>query len=102
MSYTNATITKKANVYFDGQVTSRAVVTAEGENITLGIMLPGSYNFNTGAAEIMEMVQGSCNVRLSGSDAWHSYHAGESFNVPANSSFDIEVTELMDYICHFE
>jgi hypothetical protein len=102
MSYKNATITKKANVYFDGQVTSRSIVTIEGEKKTLGIMMPGSYSFNTGVAEIMEMIQGSCNVRLAGIDDWHSYHAGDSFNVPANSSFDIEVVELMDYVCHFE
>ena len=102
MSYENAKITKKANVYFDGQVTSRSIVTDGGENKTLGIMMPGSYNFNTGAPEIMEMLQGSCNVRLAGSDEWSTYSAGESFNVPGNSNFDIEVTELMDYICHFE
>ncbi len=102
MSYENAAITKKANIYYDGQVTSRSVTTAEGEKITLGIMLPGSYNFGTGAPELMEVTQGSCRVKLAGSDEWNSYGAGESFNVPGNSNFDIEVVEVMDYICHFE
>jgi len=101
MSYKNAQISKKANVYHDGKVTSRSIVTAEGESKTLGIMLPGSYNFGTGAPEVMEITAGACRVRLQGSDEWQSYAAGESFNVPGDSRFDIEVTELLDYVCHF-
>ncbi len=102
MSFKNAEIKKKANVYDGGKVTSRSVATADGKTLTLGIMLPGTYNFNTGAAEIMELQGGICRVRLKGESDWQDYSAGESFNVPGNSSFDIEVTELLDYICHFE
>ena len=102
MSFKNAEIKKKANVYDGGKVTSRSVTTADGKTLTLGIMLPGSYHFNTGAAEIMELLGGACRVRLAGESDWQGYAEGESFNVPANSSFDIEVTELLDYICHFE
>jgi len=102
MSFKNAEIKKKANVYDGGKVTSRSITTAEGESKTLGIMLLGTYNFNTGAAEIMELLGGACRVRLAGESHWKEYAEGESFNVPANSSFDIEVTELLDYICHFE
>lgn len=101
MSFKNAEIIKQANVYHQGKVTSRSIVTAQGEKKTLGVMLPGSYNFNTGAAEIMELLQGRCRVKLSGQSAWQDYRGGERFEVPANSSFDIEVTELVDYICHF-
>ena len=39
--FNNATITRKANFYFDGQVTSRTVTLANGERVTLGIMMPG-------------------------------------------------------------
>ncbi len=101
MSFRNAEIRKKANVYFDGRVTSRAITTAEGESKTLGLMLPGTYTFSTGAPEVMEMTQGACRVKLDGEQEWKSYRAGESFEVPGNSRFDIEVTELMDYVCHF-
>ena len=102
MNFNNAEISKKANVYHDGRVSSRSIVTAEGESKTLGVMLPGSYVFNTAAAEIMELIQGHCRVWLAGDEPWHEYRAGQSFAVPANSSFDIEVLELLDYICHFE
>jgi purine/pyrimidine-nucleoside phosphorylase len=101
MSFKNAEIKKKANIYDGGKVTSRSIVTADGEK-TLGIMMPGTYHFNTAAAEIMELLGGQCRVRLAGESHWQDYATGESFNVPANSSFDIEVTELLDYICHFE
>ena len=48
--FTNVAVIKKANVYFDGKVTSRTVVFADGSKKTLGIMLPGEYTFNTDAA----------------------------------------------------
>ena len=101
MSYKNVEVRKKANVYHDGKVTSRTVITAEGEMKTLGVMLPGMYRFSTEAAEIMELTQGKCRVKLAGEDHWTEYGAGERFNVPANSHFEIEVVELLDYICHF-
>ncbi|MDQ7003889.1 MAG: pyrimidine/purine nucleoside phosphorylase [Ghiorsea sp.] len=102
MTYPNATITKKANVYYDGDVISRTVTTESGESKTLGFMQKGTYNFKTSAAEIMEVLHGECRVRLEGSEDWHIYNAGESFDVPANSFFDIEVADMLDYICHFK
>ena len=101
MEYKQSTIKHKANVYFDGKVTSRTVITPEGEMKTLGIMLPGSYRFSTQAPEIMQLTQGHCRVKLADDQQWKDYQAGESFNVPGNSHFEIEVEDLLDYICHF-
>ena len=101
MSFQNAEIKKKANVYFDGRVTSRSIVTAGGETKSLGVMLPGTYTFNTGAPEIMELTEGACRVKLSGHSEWTDYAAGQSFEVPGNSSFEIEVLAVLDYVCHF-
>ncbi len=101
MEYANATIKHKANVYHDGKVTSRSVITAEGEMKSLGVMLPGTYRFSTEAPEVMEITQGRCRVKLAGDQEWVEYGAGERFEVPANSHFEIEVDELLDYICHF-
>ncbi len=65
-------------------------------------MLPGSYNFGTEAAEIMDVTVGSCKVKLDGSEEWVTYAEGQSFKVPANSRFDIEVAQpYLDYICHY-
>ena len=102
MSFKNAEIKKKANIYDGGKVTSRTITTVEGERKTLGIMQPGLYHFTTDAPEIMELLGGSCRVLLEGASEWQNFKRGESFHVAGSSSFDIEVTELLDYICHFE
>lgn len=101
MSYKNVEIRKKANVYHDGKVTSRTIITDSGEMKSLGVMLPGLYRFSTEAPEIMELTQGKCRVKLAGEDHWTDYAGGENFKVPGNSHFEIEVADLLDYICHF-
>ena len=99
--FTNVAVIKEANVYFDGKVTSRTVKFPDGSHKTLGIMLPGDYSFNTGVAEIMEVLAGSMDIKLAGSDQWNTYAAGSSFRVPANSKFDLQVTEVSDYCCSY-
>ncbi|ENO89597.1 pyrimidine/purine nucleoside phosphorylase [Thauera linaloolentis] len=95
-------VTTKANVYFDGKCVSHGIQFADGTKKSVGVILPASLTFNTGAPEIMEGVAGRCRVRLNGAEEWKTYAAGESFDVPGNSSFDIEVTgEPYHYICHF-
>ena len=49
----------------------------------------------------MEINGGQCRIRLAGNNDWQSYGAGKEFHVPANSSFEIETSELLDYVCHF-
>jgi purine/pyrimidine-nucleoside phosphorylase len=97
----NASITTKANVYFDGKCVSHSFTNAEGVKKSVGVVLPSTLTFGTGAAEIMECVAGACEYKLKGSDEWLTSSAGEKFSVPANSSFDIKVTESYHYICHF-
>lgn len=100
--YKNATIVQKANIYFDGKVTSRTVYTADGERVTLGIMLPGEYSFGTGAAETMDILAGEMDILLPGESEWQKITAGQTFKVPANSKFDLKVLSVADYICHYD
>ena len=95
-------VTTQANVYFDGKCVSHGFTTADGVKKSVGVVLPSTLTFNTGAAEIMECVAGSCEYKLAGTDAWMTSHAGDKFDVPADSRFDIRVTEPYHYICHFE
>jgi len=99
--YNGVTVTTQANVYFDGKCVSHSITLADGTKKSVGVVLPATLTFNTGAPEIMECVAGSCEYKLKGSDAWIKSGAGEKFNVPGNSSFDIRVTEPYHYICHF-
>ena len=99
--FAGVTITKKANIYFDGNVTSRAVTFADGSVKTLGIMLPGEYEFGTDKAEIMEIMAGELTVQLPGSDEWVAVKGGESFDVPGSSKFRLKITAVTDYCCSY-
>ncbi len=91
-----------ANVYFDGKVVSHTIVFADGSKKTLGLIFPGSFSFNTGVAERMEITAGSCTVRLKGESAFKTFAAGTYFDVPANSSFEIAVESgVAQYVCSF-
>jgi len=100
--YDNVSVVKKANVYFDGKCVSHTVVLADCTKKTVGVILPSSLTFNTGAPEIMEGVGGACRVKLKGESEWKNYAEGQSFNVPGNSSFEIACDEPYHYVCHFE
>jgi len=99
--FDNVSVVKKANVYFDGKCVSHTVQLADGTRKTVGVILSASLTFNTGAPEIMEGVGGSCRVRLKGESEWKNYGAGQSFEVPGNSSFEIACDEPYHYVCHF-
>ena len=99
--FKNVTVVKAANVYFDGKVTSRTVLFPDGSKKTLGILLPGDYEFGTEDKEIMEILAGELDVLLPGTDAWKRIIGGESFEVPARSRFGLKVKSLTDYCCSY-
>jgi uncharacterized protein YaiE (UPF0345 family) len=99
--FENVSVVKKANIYFDGKVTSRTIVFADGSKKTLGIMLPGEYEFGTGAAELMEILGGELEVQLPQEQGWKEIVGGQSFNVPANSRFQLKIKTITDYCCSF-
>ncbi len=99
--FRGVTVVKKANVYFDGNVTSRTVLFADGSKKTLGVMLPGQYEFNTGDKELMEIISGELEVLTKGGTDWKTVKGGESFEVPANSKFGLKVRKVTDYCCSF-
>lgn len=99
--FDNVSVVKAANVYFDGKCVSHTVILADGTKKTVGVILRSSLTFNTGAPEVMEGVGGSCRVKLKGESEWKTYAAGESFDVPGNSSFEIACDEPYHYVCHF-
>ncbi|WP_378954593.1 pyrimidine/purine nucleoside phosphorylase [Pelosinus sp. sgz500959] len=60
------------------------------------------YDFGTDAAEVMEILAGEMEVLLPGQTEWQTYSAGDSFNVPANSRFKLQVKAVADYCCSYE
>ncbi len=101
--FDNVSIINKANIYFDGKVISHTIVFADGSRKTLGLIYPGSYVFNTGAAERMEIIAGTCAAKIAGQTDWTTYTAGTFFQVPGQSSFEIAIDEdITEYICSYE
>lgn len=99
--FANVTAVAKANVYFDGKVISHTIFLPSGERKTLGIFMPGKYDFGTGDAEIMELTDGVANVILPGGGELKTFRAGETFNVPANSKFHLRCAEIVQYVCSY-
>ena len=99
--FNNVTVIKKANVYFEGNVSSRTVNFSDGTTKTLGFMLPGEYTFNTEEAELMEIIAGDLQVLLPENNDWLAIKTGESFNVPANAKFTVKIQSPTDYCCSF-
>ena len=97
----NVSVVKKANIYFDGKVTSRTVLFPDGSKKTLGVILPGEYEFGTNEREKMELLAGEVKIQLPGSTKWVVFKAGQSFEVPAHSKFKISADSVTDYLCSY-
>ena len=99
--FEGVSVLKKLNIYNEGKVMSHTIYMADGERKTLGVMFPGDYEFGTGDREVMEMVAGRTEVLLPGSDAWQTFGPGDTFAIPANSRFQLRVSEMMEYVCSY-
>ncbi|GMK39818.1 UPF0345 protein [Paenibacillus sp. CCS19] len=99
--FDGVSVVKEANVYFEGKVTSRAVIFADGTKKTLGIMLPGDYEFGTDCVEIMEIQAGDLKVLLPGETEWLHIQGKGEFTVPANVKFKLQIATVTDYICSY-
>ena len=99
--FTDVSVVKKANIYFDGKVTSRTVLFADGTKKTLGIMLPGEYEFGTDVKELMEIQAGELKVLLPDETEWLEINGEGSFIVPAGKRFKLDVKTVTDYCCSY-
>ena len=99
--YENVNVDKFANIYFEGNVISRNIFLKDGSRKTLGVMLPGKYEFNTDAKELMEIISGKLNLKLQNFQDWKLIEKGMDFIIPKNSSFKVEVLELLNYTCSY-
>ena len=100
--FRNVTAVTKANVYFDGKVVSHGIVFPDNTKKTLGLIYPGKFHFGTDKAERMELVAGQCVIKLDGQSNLQTFSAGQFFDVPAKSGFDIEVKSgICEYICSY-
>jgi uncharacterized protein YaiE (UPF0345 family) len=99
--FDGVSVTKKANVFFDGRCVSHTVHLPDGSRKSVGVILPSSLRFETAAPEIMELLEGRCRVEIADSGKVTEYRGGQRFEVPGKSSFRIETLEALHYVCHF-
>ncbi|GIU22458.1 UPF0345 protein [Shewanella colwelliana] len=99
--FQQVSVAKQANIYFDGKVSSRTITFADGSRQTLGVVLPGEYQFSTAVGEIMQVTDGTLSVLLPGALEWVDYAAGSEFQLAAQVSFSIRCTEIAQYCCQY-
>ena len=87
-----------SNEYFDGKVKSIAFKTSTLP-ATVGVMAAGEYVFNTAEKETMSVISGALTIQLSDDAPEVTYQTGESFEVDANSSFNVKVAVDTAYLC---
>lgn len=98
--FDQVSVSKTANVYFDGKCVSHTVTLEDGTRKSVGVILPSTLTFNVGVPEIMELLQGKGKVSINEGD-WQAFEGAFTFSVPANGKFVIEVIEDVHYVCHF-
>jgi len=55
--FENVNVNKIANIYFEGNVISRNISFSDGAIKTLGVMLPGNYEFKTEKKNLWKLYQ---------------------------------------------
>ena len=100
-NYKNVDVETLANIYFEGRVISRNITFSDGSTKTLGVMLPGEYEFKTQSRELMKIITGKLNLRLKIDNDWKIIKEGMDFEIPKNSSFKVKVIELVNYTCSY-
>ena len=100
-NYKNVDVDQLANIYFNGKVISRNIFLKDGSRKTLGVMLVGQYEFKTESREFIEIISGKLKLKIKGDEKWQLITEGMNFNVSNNSSFKIDVLELVNYTCSY-
>lgn len=89
------------NNYFDGKVASIGLQTSTLP-ATVGVMDIGEYEFGTQQYEVMTVISGELCVKLPGRELWQDFKAGDSFEVAANTRFNVKVGVQTAYFCTYE
>lgn len=98
--FNNVTVLKKANIFYDGRLSSWSLLFPDGSRKSLGVMLPGEYYFTPPHKEVMEILIGEGEIFLSGEKDWIPYHNSGRFPIKTGESFSMRVKTLTEYCVH--
>ena len=91
----------KVNEYFEGNVKSLSFDNTSGTQ-SMGIMLPGNYEFGTSTYELMKVISGKLIVQLPDSEVWKTFEVNETFEVEKDKKFKVKVEEQTAYLCLYK
>lgn len=101
MQFDYVSVSKKANVYFDGKCVSHAITLADGTRKSVGVILPSTLRFDLNTREVMEVVDGTAYVSINGAPE-QAFIVGQSWTVEAGGYFIIRAELPVHYVCHFD
>lgn len=91
----------RVNIFCDGKVQSRTLRYPDGRLQTLGVYLPGEFDFHSDGPETVVMTAGAVEVFFPGDKDWRLVKTGERYDVPADTKFKVRCSEISEYICDF-
>ncbi len=91
----------KVNEYFEGNVKSLSFDNTVGTQ-SMGIMLPGNYEFGTSTYELMKVISGKLIVKLPDNDNWKTFEVNETFEIDKDKKFKVKVEEETAYLCLYK
>ena len=97
----NLTIETKGNIYFGGRVTSRSFYREDGTRFTIGIITPGTYTFDVGDREVIQLIAGAAEILLPAEKEWRRVEAPDTYEVIANNSFRSRCFDVVEYLCDY-
>jgi purine/pyrimidine-nucleoside phosphorylase len=92
--------TLRHNSYFEGQVQSVGFERL-GRRMTVGVIAPGEFHFDTAGPERMTVTSGELLIRMAGTATLRLYPAGTAFEVPGQSGFDVQAIAPAAYLCEY-
>ena len=100
MQFDSVSVSKKANIYFDGKCVSHTITLPNEIRKSVKMILPNTLRFDLSTKEIMEVVEGTAHVSING-QAEKAFTAGQSWTVEAGGYFVIRAEQPVHYVCHF-
>ena len=74
---------------------------ANNQAFSVGIILPGEYQFGAIREEIYTVSHGKIWAWAEGDNDYKPHKTGETFLIPVSKNFTLKVEEPSAYICHY-
>ena len=98
MVWRDVTVERQARLEHGGRLSRRTLITADGEMVQLGLMLPGLYRHTPPVGERWQIVQGRLRLRRADEGDWRELESGAAFTFEAETVYELEVSEPVEFV----